>query len=102
MTDFEIIGQISEIETIAVGSRIRELSRLRRVYGPGRWRKVKGVALIKLRNGTVRNGIKLSRNLLLQQGVPQYVTWLPHQGELLWAPLANAWFRAPAASGIDD
>lgn len=52
--------------------------------------------------GTGPNGIKLSRNLLLQQGVPQYVTWLPHQGELLWASLANAWFRAPAARGIDD
>ena len=41
---FEIISEITEIETIAVGSKIRELARLRRRYGPGRWRKLKGVA----------------------------------------------------------
>jgi len=46
---FEIVGEISDIETIAVGHRIRELSRLRRLYGKGRWRKFKGVALIRLR-----------------------------------------------------
>jgi hypothetical protein len=42
---FEIVGEISQIETIAVGRRIRELPRLRRQYGTGRWRKLKGVAL---------------------------------------------------------
>lgn len=52
--DFEIIGQISDIETIAVGSAIRELSRLRTQYGQGRWRKQKGVASIRLPNGRVR------------------------------------------------
>ena len=51
---FEILGQITEIEIIAVGSRIRELSRLRRLYGSARWRKLKGVALIRLRNGRLR------------------------------------------------
>jgi hypothetical protein len=51
---FEIVGEISDIETIAVGNRIRELSRLRRVYGKGRWRKLKGVALIRLRAGPLR------------------------------------------------
>lgn len=51
---FEIVGEISDIETIAVGNRIRELSRLRRLYGKSRWRKVKGVALIRLRSGRLR------------------------------------------------
>ena len=51
---FEIVGEISQIETIAVGKRIRDLPRLRRVYGTGRWRKLKGVAVVRLRSGTVR------------------------------------------------
>ena len=42
---YEIVGEITQIETIAVGSRIRELPRIRRLYGRGRWRKLKGVAL---------------------------------------------------------
>jgi hypothetical protein len=51
---FEIIGEISHIETIAVGRRIRELPRLRRQYGTGRWRKLKGVAVVRLQSGAVR------------------------------------------------
>ena len=51
---FEIVGEISHIETIAVGRRIRELLRLRRQYGTGRWRKLKGVAVVRLRSGAVR------------------------------------------------
>src|SRR6266487_4466038 len=41
--DFEILGEITDIETIAVGRSIRELQRLRKVYGAGRWRKRKGM-----------------------------------------------------------
>ena len=52
--DFEIIGDITEIETIAVGSGIRDRIRLRKTYGKGRWRKLKGVAQVKLINGTMR------------------------------------------------
>jgi len=51
---FEIIGEITRIETIAVGKSIRDLQRLRRLHGRGRWRKVKGVALVRLRSGTIR------------------------------------------------
>jgi hypothetical protein len=51
---FEIVGEISQIETIAVGRRIRDLPRLRRLYGTGRWRKLKGVAVVRLRSGAVR------------------------------------------------
>ena len=51
---FEIVGDISQVETIAAGRRIRDLPRLRRLYGTGRWRKLKGVVLVRLRSGTVR------------------------------------------------
>jgi hypothetical protein len=50
---FEIVGEIEQVETIATGPRIRDLPRLRRLYGRGRWRKLKGVALIRLRSGTL-------------------------------------------------
>jgi hypothetical protein len=51
---FEVISDITEIETIAVGAAIHDLARLRKQYGPGRWRKVKGIAMIRLRTGRVR------------------------------------------------
>ncbi len=51
---FEIVGDITEIETMAFGRRIRDLGRLQRRYGKGRWRKVKGVALIRVAGGRVR------------------------------------------------
>jgi hypothetical protein len=51
---FEIIGEITDIEIIAVGSSIRDLPRLRKMYGKGRWRKLKGNARIKLKNGRLR------------------------------------------------
>ncbi len=50
---FEILGEITETRTIAVGRGIRELRRLRRAYGPGRWRKMKGVARVRLPDGTI-------------------------------------------------
>lgn len=50
---FEIIGEVTGIETIAVGGSIREVARLRKVYGAGRWRKLKGIAVIRLSDGTV-------------------------------------------------
>jgi hypothetical protein len=51
---FEVVGQIEQIETFATGSGIRELARLRKIYGRGRWRKRKGVAMVRLSDGTVR------------------------------------------------
>ena len=51
---FEIIGAIAETETIAAGPSIRELARLRKRYGAGRWRKVKGVATVRLASGRIR------------------------------------------------
>lgn len=49
---FEILGEISNIETIATASGIREIGRLRKLYGPGRWRKRKGFARVRLADGT--------------------------------------------------
>jgi hypothetical protein len=51
---FEVVGQIEQVETFATGSGIRELPRLRKVYGRGRWRKRKGVATVRLNDGSVR------------------------------------------------
>lgn len=45
---FRIVGSIRDVQTFAAGSSIRELARLRRVYGPGAWRKRKGIALVDL------------------------------------------------------
>ena len=51
---FRILGEITDVETIATGSGIRELARLRRRYGRGRWRKRKGTAQVKLAGGVIR------------------------------------------------
>jgi hypothetical protein len=49
---FEILGEISEVETFATGSGIHEIARLRRAYGRGRWRKRKGIARVQLTDGS--------------------------------------------------
>lgn len=51
---FEIISEITDIERIAVGSSIRDLARLRKQFGAGRWRKLKGIATVRLANGRIR------------------------------------------------
>ena len=51
---FEVLSEISDVETIALGSGIREIARLRKIYGRGRWRKRKGIARVRLANGSVR------------------------------------------------
>ena len=53
MEDFEILGRIEEVKTIAVGTRIHEIARLRKAFGSGRWRKVKGFATVRLEDGTI-------------------------------------------------
>jgi hypothetical protein len=52
--NFEIIGEITEVETIAVSGSIRSLPILRRRFGQARWRKRKGVATVRLADGTIR------------------------------------------------
>jgi hypothetical protein len=51
---FEILGDITNIETIAVGPSIRDVARLCKQYGRERWRKRKGIALVRLANGRIR------------------------------------------------
>jgi hypothetical protein len=51
---FEIIGNITDIERIAASSGIHILPLLRKRYGAGRWRKLKGVATVRLPDGTLR------------------------------------------------
>ena len=52
---FQIVGEITNIEAIAVGRRLRVLARLKKLYGPGRWRKMKGEAVVRLANGQLRH-----------------------------------------------
>jgi hypothetical protein len=62
--DFELVGPIREIQPIAIGREIRERARLRRRYGTGRWRKLKGIARVRLIDGTIHtaevHGTKLT------------------------------------------
>jgi hypothetical protein len=51
---FELVGEIRDAETIAVGGRIREIMRLRKQFGAGRWRKMKGNATVRLQSGALR------------------------------------------------
>jgi hypothetical protein len=50
---FVLLGEISDIETFVTGSGIREIARLRRTYGRGRWRKRKGIARVRLSDGSI-------------------------------------------------
>ena len=52
--EFEIVGEIVNIQKIAVNRSIHDLDRLQKTYGKGRWRKLKGNARIRLPNGKIR------------------------------------------------
>ncbi len=54
MSNFEIIGEITDIEIIAKGGGIKILPLLRKRYGPARWRKLKGIASVRLYDGAIR------------------------------------------------
>ena len=54
MDSFEIVSDIVQIETIATDNSIDEISRLKKQYGHGHWRKLKGIAIIRLRSGRLR------------------------------------------------
>lgn len=51
---FQVIGEITGIETIATGSSIQDLARLEKLYGRGHWRKKKGIATVRLESGRLR------------------------------------------------
>ena len=54
LMDFEFVDELADIEGIAVGRGVRDARRLQRLYGKGRWKKMKGIAHIRLRNGKIR------------------------------------------------
>jgi hypothetical protein len=51
---FELVGGIERTETIAAGTQIRQLGVLNEQYGNGQWTKLKGTAMVRLRDGTIR------------------------------------------------
>jgi hypothetical protein len=50
---FEIVGRIASVQIIATGHGIRDLHHLERQFGPGNWRKMKGLATVRLDDGTL-------------------------------------------------
>jgi hypothetical protein len=50
---FTLLGPVTQVETIATGRGIRDLSRLNKIYGRARWRKCKGQAEVLLPDGTI-------------------------------------------------
>lgn len=53
--EFKLLSRIQQPKTIATGRAIRELRRLQKRYGPGRWRKMKGLAKVQLVDGTIHS-----------------------------------------------
>ncbi|HEX9162964.1 MAG TPA: hypothetical protein VF980_14760 [Thermoanaerobaculia bacterium] len=51
--NFEILSEFTAVETIAAGTKLRDRRRLARLYGRGKWRKVKGRATVRLSDGTI-------------------------------------------------
>jgi hypothetical protein len=49
---FELLGKIENIEAIAIGGKIHDVARLRKMYGRGRWRKLKGIGRVRLADGS--------------------------------------------------
>jgi hypothetical protein len=47
------LGQINNIEAIAVGRGVDARVRLNKLYGKGRWRKLKGFANVRLPDDTI-------------------------------------------------
>lgn len=50
---FDIIGKIENIKIIAVSGKIKDIMRLQNQYGSAKWRKLKGIAKIRLPNGSI-------------------------------------------------
>ncbi len=51
--DFDVVGQIKNIEPISVGRGVHDRARLSKLHGKGRWRKLKGFATVRLPDGTI-------------------------------------------------
>jgi hypothetical protein len=53
VTGFKLRGEITDVEVIAAGRAVRVRGKLRKAYGRGRWRKLKGRASVALPDGSV-------------------------------------------------
>ena len=73
--DFSILGKISDIETFAVGRKIRELKRLQKRYGKGRWRKRKGSATVRLARFGGQSYTGMKRLASARRNSRSSVTW---------------------------
>jgi len=51
--DFKLRSDIADVQEIAVDRSIRILAKLEKLYGRGRWRKLKGIAMVELPDGSV-------------------------------------------------
>jgi hypothetical protein len=80
---FDIVGKIEETETIAAGGLIRDVMRLQKQFGADRWRKLKGVAMVKLQSGSIRKAEPNKR---------------AHPPQVLHVGSASAWQAAGLAS----
>ena len=52
--DFQLVEELRQIATIATGIGVRDRARLRKYYGRGKWRKLKGIARVRLPDGRIR------------------------------------------------
>ena len=78
---FETIGPITKVQVIAAGPGIRVRSYLRKAYGQGRWRKLKGIALVRLPNGAMRRVefIGTRRMASGREMLGSSATWMSHE-----------------------
>jgi len=53
VTGFRVRSEITDVEVIASGTGVRVRAKLKKAYGAGRWRKLKGTALVELPDGNV-------------------------------------------------
>ena len=51
---FTIVGKITNVMPIARGTSVRIRRHLVKTFGAGRWRKMKGEAMIRFEDGTLR------------------------------------------------
>ena len=50
----EILSEIQNKEVIAKGTSVKIRKRLEKFYGQGNWRKMKGIAKVRLSDGSVK------------------------------------------------
>ena len=53
MTGFKLRSEITDVQVIAAGTGVRIRAKLKKIYGAGRWRKLKGAAMVELPDGQV-------------------------------------------------